>query len=221
MTRQPLKKPNRHPVDKEFSLLGIGLPRSGTGYTHMLLRRFGLDVGHELIRPDGCVDWRLSLQPKSKKHFRIDSLPLFKRGLVIRSVRNPSTTIPSFIKRVIMRESAFKFVKNNLSLNLSRLNKLEKCIEAMFAFEEAIDRWNPDYIFKIESSANNLFDFLSQHYHDLHPYDQKLVNEVKFYNRGNHGGWTPELTGLRNSLKKPYKNKINSMCRKHDYPPMF
>lgn len=218
MTRQCLREPGHQHVDSEFSLLGIGVPRTGTGYMHMLLRRFGLDVGHECIRPDGCVDWQFSLQSKSKKPYGKGSLHLFKRGLVIRSARDPSTTIPSFIKRVIKVEPALKFIEKNLSLNLDGLNELEKCIEVMFAFEKAIDLWNPDYIFKIESDAHKLFDFLSQYYDDLHPFDKNSVEEIKFYNSDNHGGWTPKLIKMRSSLSNAHIEKISFMCRKLDYP---
>ncbi len=70
----------------------------------------------------------------------------------------------------------------------------------MFAFENYLDSWNSDYVFKIESDAHKLYNFLKKHYDDLCPFDQKLVDEMQFYNSDNHGGWTPKLMKMKKSL---------------------
>jgi len=53
-------------VNKKGSklILGVGHPRTGTGYTAKLLQSWGLDVGHEKMGEHGTVDW--SLAPASK-----------------------------------------------------------------------------------------------------------------------------------------------------------
>lgn len=220
-TYTTIKRPNYSHQNVEFNILGIGRPRSGTGYAHMLLRKFGLDVGHECIRPDGCVDWQLSFRSRVKKPYGDGSLDFFKRGLVIRNTRNPLNSIPSFVKRVVEVPPALKYIQANLDLNLDGLNSLEKSIDVMYAFEELLDTWVPDCVFKIETEADKLYQFLSKHYDDLLPFDQKSVDKLKFYNGDTYGVWMPELLQMRDSLKQPYINKINNICKKLGYPSIF
>ena len=42
------------------SLIGLGHPRCGTGYTASILQMNGLDVGHEKIGRDGIVSWEIA-----------------------------------------------------------------------------------------------------------------------------------------------------------------
>lgn len=221
ITRKPLENPNTEHVRKQFDLLVIGLPRTGTGYTHMLLRSFGLDVGHEVIRPDGTADWQLSLKPKSKKPYGERALKLFKRGIVIRTARNPRDTIPSFVTKVVLDPTPLKFIMMELNPNLAGLNKLEQCIEIMYLIEKKIDQWKPDFTFKVESSSKDLYDFISQYKKDLCPFNPKCESELKFYNKRTYGIWGPELKELEANLKDKYKRKLNSMCVKHGYPLMY
>ena len=46
-------------------ILGVGHPRTGTGYTAKLLQSWGLDVGHEVMGEHGTVDWSLAAGEKS------------------------------------------------------------------------------------------------------------------------------------------------------------
>lgn len=221
MTRLPFLNPNYCHVESTFSLLGIGLPRTGTGYLHMLLRTFGLDVGHENARPDGTVDWQLSLRPKVKTPYGKASLDQFERGLVIRTARNPSTTIPSFIKAVVKVKPTLEYIKKHMDVKLKGLNKLEACIELMFAFEEVLDTWNPDFIVKIETDAEKLYKFLCNYYDNLCPFNQWLSDRNKFFNSNVYGRWTPEQEVMRDSLDIKWINKINYICTKLDYPPVI
>lgn len=45
------------PRPGSYRILVAGFPRSGTQFTHQVLRRLGLDVGHETDRADGCVGY--------------------------------------------------------------------------------------------------------------------------------------------------------------------
>jgi hypothetical protein len=205
-----------------YNLLGVGLPRSGTGYTHLLLKSFGLDVGHEQVRPDGCIDWQLSLRSKLKKPYGDGTLLNFERGLVIRNARNPIDMIPSFITRVIRIKPAIEYIKNTLDLNLGGLSEIESCVETMYAFENIMEFWNPDYIFKVESDPYRLYNFLSNHYDFLIPYRKGNIRKLKYYNTDSQKKTNITLKNhLKNELSKLDENfigKINQLCDKFEYP---
>ena len=92
---------------QRFKILGIGHPRTGTGYTSALLKSWGLNVGHEVWEEDGIVAWQC-LIPQAEARIKLGGrLPYMQENIVldelefdhvIHSIRDPKTAIPSIVR---------------------------------------------------------------------------------------------------------------------------
>ena len=201
------------------NILGIGHPRTGTGYTHTIMNSWGLKVGHEKMANDGIVAWQLV--NKTGPWPFIDTVKLgdiynFKN--IIYNVRDPRTSIPSIIHSENTNEYSVNFRNDLFNIDIDKFeNRVEAAIESLTQYDEAVSKMKPGFIFKIEKDSEALYNFLLSQGLKIE-WDDSKVN--KKYNARRHDGWKGLEQELDN-VRPGYRAKINKYCEKYRYPLLF
>lgn len=195
-------------------ILGVGHPRTGTGYTAKLLQSWGLDVGHEVMGECGTVDW--SLAP-GKKSIWVGGADFREWDWehIIYCVRDPRTSIPSIVYTENIGKTSENFRKEMGVAQTS--SKIGDAIMSIIKWDEYITKLNPNLIFRIEDESKKLFDYLDSKDIDVEWNDSIIGNPQN----------TREHPSLEDLLKESgyignlYKKKINRYCAKYGYSYLF
>lgn len=200
-------------------ILGLGHPRTGTGYTSKLLQSWGLDVNHELMGNDGIVAWQFasnepaplfSMESPDRNFLTPNN---FEFETIIYNVRNPFTSIPSII------------YTENLSLNFRNKvvgfnylnNPLSNALESIILWDKLIQDKKPNFTYRIENQEKELFDFLSMKYDNIKWHDSMVG---KIYNQRGHGGWNSIMDKIE-SVPNELLLGINEYCVRYGYSEIF
>lgn len=199
-------------------ILGMGHPRTGTGYTANLIKRLGLDVGHEVMFKDGIVAWQLATNETDLpfmnrcKNVYFDS---FNWETKIYNLRNPLNSIVS----IVFTETKTLEFRNMIGKIEMEKNRVSMAIQSILCFDEIITEKKPDIIFRIEHDSDKLFDFLNSRYEIT--WSNLAVAAVKdVRNKRKH----PDIAELKDEFEnvpEDLKLKINSFCVKYDYPNVY
>jgi hypothetical protein len=199
------------PKVKKVRILGLGHPRTGTGYTAKLLNAWGLKVGHEKLEADGIVAWQLAVKEGPWPYMdhvkeSIDS------DIIIYNVRDPKDSIPSLVFTEDGKKSSIDFrVKNGV---YKSTNRVETAINSIVTWDRRISR-RKSIAFRIEDQQKELFDFLVGKGFDL-----TWVDFTKKVNNRPH----KSLDDLKEELDKvrpSIRMRINDYCKKYGYYPLF
>jgi len=199
------------------NILGLGHPRTGTGYTHKIMQSWGLNVGHEEMKKDGIIAWQL-VHKKGPWPF-IDTVKegdVYSWKTLIYNVRDPKDSIPSIIFTEDVVEESTMFRNKMIGVKFTK-NRVESAILSILAFDKIIMKRNPDFIYRIEDQSENLFNFLKEGGHKV-LWNSDYIN--KKYNRRSHKKWE-SLSDDVNNLKPSLKLKINNYCIKYGYKKLF
>jgi hypothetical protein len=199
-------------------ILGLGHPRTGTGYTHQILKSWGLKVGHERMEKDGIIAW--PLVKKEGPWLYIDTMKpgdAYNYQFIIYNLRDPKTSIPSIVHSENTNEDSVKFRNEEFGINLTG-NPVEAAINSILRFDELIKERNPDFIFRIEDQSEELFNYLKKNEVDV-KWDETHIN--KKYNARSHDGWTEKLKDDLSKVRPSLKKKLNTFCIKYGYDPIF
>lgn len=199
---------------KDALILGVGHPRTGTGYTAKLLQSWGLDVGHEKIGEHGTVDWSLSVggqslwQPIDFKNYNWEH--------VVYCVRDPRKSIPSIVYTEDIGKSSEIFRNQYLENDVTY--PIGKAIESILTWDNYItNNLKPDIIFRIEDESEDLFTYLEESGVDV-KWSESIIGKKQ--NTREHKGWK-ELILEHPKVPALYKNKINEFCMKYGYRTLF
>jgi len=209
----------------EVKILGLGHPRTGTGYTATVLNKWGFEIGHEDPKPDGIVSWTLiqEWQPKVRvlentKHksafFEMGKAYDWKRptyDTLIYNVRNPTSSIPSLV-HTVRKRGIIKYLKK-LGSEFKSENPIENWIQSIIHFNNVIINLNPDIIYRIEDQEEFLYNELRKKYDFLPDYQAHQQIE----NARPHPSFkaTVEQFG---PPQPPYVDLINTYCDNYNYP---
>lgn len=200
------------PKKTKIKILGLGHPRTGTGYTANLLQGWGLDVGHETLGADGIVAWQLAVL-NGPWPYITEELNL-EPELIIYNVRDPKTSIPSiaFTENTKSQSLGFRVSKGGV---LTSPNRVEQAINSIIRWDKLIQSRKPNFVYRVEDQESELFEFLKGRFDNI-----KYIETNKKVNSRNHPDWTElehELSKVRPSLR----SKINDYCLKYGYEPLF
>lgn len=144
-------------------ILGLGHPRTGTGFTSVILQYWGLKVAHENMGDDGIVAWQLiSQSPKAWTKWTttpINSRPVFEH--LIYSVRNPYYSLPSIVYTEDTNPISFRYRKE--LFNIQSDHPIERAIESIVGYDKEVKKLNP-FTFRIEDETRKLYDHISGFY---------------------------------------------------------
>ena len=197
-------------------ILGIGHPRTGTGYTSKLLEQFGLNVGHEKLYDDGIVAWQWVLNHdyftgnERLPYTKLKNPAQYEFETFIYNTRNPKTSISSIMftenRSIKIRSRFFPKIQEGKT-------PLEKAILSITEFDKEIKSKYPMHFqYRIEDQQQQLYDRLSQTY-ELKS-DWKLPS-TKTNTRKHH----TEINW--NDCGGEYKILINKYCRSYGYDLIY
>jgi hypothetical protein len=196
----------------QVKILGLGHPRTGTGYTAFLLKSWGLDVGHEVLASDGIVAWPLAIEKGPFLYIK-DIANKINPELIIYNVRNPKDSIPSIVYTEDTKEESLNFrIENGV---IKSVNRVEMAINSILQWDKLISKKNPDFVYRIEDQSQNLFDFIVSKGFEVEYTPSKEVINARDHE--SLESLKDEMLSVRPSVKK----KINTFCIKYGYDPIF
>lgn len=199
--------------EKTVKILGLGHPRTGTGFTAHLLKSWGLDVGHEVLGEDGIVAWQLAVTPGPWLYMPADFKQV-KPELVIYNVRDPKTAIASIVHTENTKEESLNFrLRKGRVINSK--NPIELAINSILRWDFLINRHGPDFVYRIEDQEKDLFDFLKSM-----GYNINYVPSTGKINSRDHDG-LESLESEKRSVSPSLQKKLNDYCIKYGYEPYF
>jgi hypothetical protein len=202
---------------KSNLILGIGHPRTGTGYTSKLLQSWGLDVRHEKMGDHGTVDWSLSYKDHSIwQNIKFDD---YNWEHIIYSVRNPKETINSLIfTEDVEGKPSFK-KRSEMTRISGRYPRLVNAIISIVETDKIIRESFPEmFTYRIEDQEELLFNYLKSR-------NIKVI-------------WNSDIIGIPQNTRdheycdivkefpnatrwKYLKDEINDYCIRYGYPILF
>jgi hypothetical protein len=200
---------------EKYKILGVGHPRTGTGYSSKLLNTFGFDIGHEKLKSDGIVAWPLSIPTN-----------LFKHGIpwvtpkkdyenvyfetIIYNTRNPINSIPSI---VFTETQSIKDRQTIVDFSFTE-NEVEKAIISIVTFDKIINERFPKlFQFRVEDGHDKLHKFLSSKYEISNNYTLPSSN---YNSRKNRIG-----TVNYDIVRPKFREMINQYCDKYGYEKIY
>jgi hypothetical protein len=218
---------------KYVPILGIGHPRTGTGYTSKILRKWGLDVLHENIGKDGIVSWFLVFEtgPFLWQN-QFSHRPAYDH--LIYNVRNPRESLASIVYTETPHTIHSNFEKQGDTFvvntsprqrldfishrwrsarihGMEQKNPIESAIVSICAFNDMINYLKPDVTYRIEDQDKLLYEYLEKHYDDI-----TYVEHRKAENTRNHSPFEEMLYDF-GPPRDQYIDKINEFCFEHGY----
>lgn len=205
----------------KVDILGLGHPRTGTGYTSKLLREWGLDVGHEQMGKDGTVTWQMLKEhkfeepvgwPWAENLIGVDRRPGY--DTLIYNVRDPKTSIPSIVFTEFIHYDTTNFLNQNFNIKFGE-NRVENAIKSILKFDQLIMDMNPHIIYRIEKDRDFLFKELIKR-----NYKVSYTEYSDKYNKRSH----PKLNEINeefNSVNDRLKESINLFCNRLGYEELY
>lgn len=193
------------------NIIGIGHPRTGTGYTSKLLASWGLAVGHEEIKTDGVVAWQL-IKEHGPYPYAKDIFERPKYEYLIYNVRNPFDSLPSIVYTEDVKNPSFNFRLNECKIPLKEKNPIDNAIISLTYFDRLIEKMQPDFMFRVEDQNKELFEFLQKK--GLKVKETKISK--KKFNKRKHPNFEEMVLEFGNISDK-CKKLFNNYCVKHGY----
>lgn len=199
-------------------ILGLGHPRTGTGFTSKLLNSWGLNVGHETMGNDGTVAWQL-INPLGPWPYITEAMiPQYYWNFkhIIYNVRDPKTSIPSI---VYTEDNKAESVRYRRQIGTSfGFNKVENAIRSILYYDHHIIKFTkPDFTYRIEDQGKELYEFLTKLNIPVFYNDQFLNTKI---NTRKH----QDLNSLQKDLDTVddfYKTQLNMYCDRYQYERLF
>lgn len=222
MMSNPRPTSHRSPIRK-VKILGLGHPRTGTGYVTKLLNLWGMDVGHEISRPDGTVAWPLirdrfdPLYSHSALGYHFAKLFQdygYKRpdsDVLIYNTRDPRHTIPSMVYTVWEQGSEANRIMRDLGWTPSA-NPIDQSIDSICLFDDVIRKLKPDIYYRIEDPDKELWEQLNSKLFDLGGYVEHSQPENTRPHRS--------FESMIQQFGPPsycHQRQLDLYCRRHSY----
>lgn len=201
------------PKKQKINIMGIGHPRTGTGFTSHILQSWGLNVKHEQLGEDGIVAWQLAIKKGPWLY-----LPEFENELdpnfIIYNVRDPKDSIPSIVFTEDTKNESIDFRIKQGGV-LKSTNPIEQACNSILRWDKLISLKKPAFTYRVEDQEKELFDFLKSK--DL---DITYIPSTGNVNTRDHKG-IEELQQYIQSVRPSIKKKMNAFCEKYGYDPLF
>jgi len=195
-------------------ILGVGHPRTGTGYTAKLLQSWGVEVGHEFFGKDGIVAWQLAVKKGPWLFIKDNINANYKHKIYC--VRNPRESLPSIVYTENIINESFTYRASNCNIALID-NPLENAIKLLLAWDnKIINQIRPDIIYRIEYDSKMLYDALKSRGLEL----QKYNNIEERVNQRTHHSFEKMMEEYPNINKDTIKG-INDYCERYGYELLF
>jgi len=195
------------------TILGLGHPRTGTGYTAKLLQSWGLDVGHERMGEHGTVDW--SLAGGGKSVWQEVDFREWNWSHIIYPVRDPRESIAS-IAGTEQSGASLQF-RAKFEPNVMMQNQVASAIVSIVKWDQLIRERGPGVTYRIEDQAEEVFKYLTTAGVEVTWSDEAVG---KKWNQREHETFDELLKSSEYVLGR-YKRQINEYCDRYGYTRLF
>lgn len=197
-----------------IKVLGLGHPRTGTGFTSKIFKLWGLDVGHEKLRKDGIVAWQLINDIGPYPYILdLETRPLYKH--IVYNIRNPKDSLPSIVYTENTKKLSFNYRNSFYQNKMTSDNPTENAILSIIEYDNIIKKLNPDIIYRIEDQKEEVFNYFKKLYPDI-----KYNGISKKVNKRSHPSFNDMLTEF-GDISSSYKKMINDYCLNYGYKSIF
>jgi hypothetical protein len=198
---------------QKIKILGLGHPRTGTGFTSSILNSWGLEVGHEKLERDGVVAWQLAVENGPWPYMA--DFPNVESEILIYNVRDPRTSIPSIAFTENTKSMSLNYrLKNGV---LESPNCVEQAIHSILQWDRLITLRNPDFTFRIEDQSQDLFAFLQGKGFEIQWVESNQKVNARDHGRTIDKDLQTEFEKVRPSLRA----RINDYCVRYGYDILF
>lgn len=196
-------------------ILGVGHPRTGTGYTAKLLQSWGLDVGHEVMGEHGTVDW--SLAPGEESLWQGVNFKDFEWEHIIYCVRDPRDSIASIVYTEDIVDVSVNFRKRHGVGKSKFSNPIEHAIDSIYKWDSFISKLEPNVSFRIEEDSRDLYEYLVEVGLPAE-WSSEFIGARQ--NSRNHPTWKEMILEF-GKISGKYKIMLNRYCSKYGYDLIF
>ena len=206
---------SRKPKKESKLILGVGHPRTGTGYTAKLLQSWGLDVGHEVMGEHGTVDW--SLAPGEESLWQGVNFKDFEWEHIIYCVRDPRDSIASIVYTEDIVDVSVNFRKRHGVGKSKFSNPIEHAIDSIYKWDSFISKLEPNVSFRIEEDSRDLYEYLVEVGLPAE-WSSEFIGARQ--NSRNHPTWKEMILEF-GKISGKYKIMLNRYCSKYGYDLIF
>lgn len=216
----------KHMYRRRFLI--VGHPRCGTGFTAVVFRQLGFDIGHEDDGRDGLSSWMFAVEdnaPWAKAPVARNRRALVVDHLV-QPVRDPLTAIPSIMRENDRAPVSFDYRRRHIlatfGIDLAGFeSRIDAAVASLYFWSRIITEQSPALIFRIEADISKVVSFLRDSCGglDINPSELNLspVNTDKLYKGKRYPKDT--LTGSDwRSLNDAAAAWLEAYCRTYGYP---
>jgi len=196
---------------QQCKIIGIGHPRTGTGFTAKLLSILGLDVGHETVGKDGIVAWQLIKQQGPYPYIKnLSERPAY--SYLIYNIRNPFNSLPSIVYTEDTKMPSFEYRQQECNIPLDKKNPIDNAIISLTYFDRLIKEMNPSLVFRIEDQSHKLVRFFEKQ--DLEINHNSIIK--KKVNRRKHPDFEQMINDF-GDISNECKDMLQNYCMNYGY----
>lgn len=151
---------------QQKKILVTGHPRSGTGYMSVLLQKYGLDVGHEVMGRDGISSWTFANLNATKipRWTKDDAVPSDYDFIHrIHVLRNPVDCVSSirYTEDINCKSFLYRMAYvTKAGFDVFKLNRIEHTVASYCVWNNLIRNTKPNLTLVLESAELPLHNYL-------------------------------------------------------------
>lgn len=197
-----------------IKILGVGHPRTGTGFTSKVFRLWGLDVGHEKLKKDGVVAWQLINETGPYPYILdLETRPLYEH--LVYNIRNPRDSLPSIVYTENIKELSFDYRNSFYQNRMTSDHPVENAILSIIEYDNIVKSMSPSIVYRIEDQKEDLFKYFKNLYPTI-----KYKGISKKVNKRIHPSFDDMLAEF-GDISLSYKKMINNYCLNYGYKKLF
>lgn len=194
-------------------ILGLGHPKTGTGFTAHLLDNNGLAIGHEKIKRDGMVSWLACVNrddapwnnknykdlPSDTKKFLITRSPL--DSMVSIFAENKNELSFSWRRKVIFEEFGVDITDPSIGIG-----DISVAVASLFYWYKLCMIHNPEFVYRVDRVEDD--KILSQFV------KKNIMRKRRVYKNSHperHKGFSFDISDV-NNLSDTWINNLIEMC---------
>ena len=198
-------------------ILGLGHPRTGTGYTSKIMKSWGLRAGHEYMDKHGIVAWQFATEAPPPM-IAINKFPTLCKDdwefeTIVYNVRNPYNSLLSIVAETYTLKWRSQWGGFEITENV-----LLNAINSLLSWDKMIMNKNPQIIYRIEDEGRLLYDKLHERYPEILRWNDIEVGVI--HNSRKHPSWE-EMKKYIPTVPEVILEELNDYSLRNGYKKIF
>ena len=198
-------------------ILGLGHPRTGTGYTSKIMKSWGLRAGHEYMDNHGIVAWQFATEAPPPM-IAMNKFPTLCKDdwefeTIVYNVRNPYNSLLSIVEETYTLKWRGQWGEFEITENV-----LFNAIKSLLSWDRMIMNKNPQIIYRIEDEGRLLYDKLHERYPEILRWNDIEVGVI--HNSRKHPSWE-EMKKYIPTVPEVILEELNDYSLRNGYKKIF